>query len=243
MTRGLLLAIGSLLVGCASDPVAPPCERDDPPLTEREAAEEREGRRERTAGPEYVRLGPEPLPRPEDAGIGQPVPDAAFVDLTGRPGSLREQRGDAPALVVVFTTLGCPVSKAYAPLLEDLSRACAERGAAFLVVDPAIQDSEAELRAKADRMGWSFRITRDPDYALTEALGAERTADAFVVTPAGLAYRGAVDDQFGINYRLPAPRNRYLLEALDAVVTERAPQVAATDAPGCLIAKVRRSRK
>src|SRR5690606_23884905 len=188
--------------------------------------------------PAFVHRGPEPRD-PAEAGIGREVADAAFVDLAGRPGSLRAQLGEAKALVVVFTSLGCPVTKAYAPLLEDLARRCAELGAAFLVVDPALQDSAEALRARAERLGWTFRVTRDPDYALTEALGAERTSDAFVLTPAGLAYRGAIDDQFGINYRLPAPRRRYLLDAVEALAAGREPEVPATRAAGCAIAKVR----
>lgn len=241
MRRAALL-LAAALAGCASEPAASTSgDASEAPAQAPQPAEEQAGAASSSPDegvPAFVRRGPESRD-PVEAGIGREVADAAFVDLAGRPGSLQAQLGQAKALVVVFTSLGCPVTKAYAPLLEDLARRCAELGAAFLAVDPALQDSAEALRARAERLGWTFRVTRDPDYALTEALGAERTSDAFVLTPAGLAYRGAIDDQFGINYRLPTPRRRYLLEALEAIVAGRAPEVPATSAAGCAIAKVR----
>lgn len=239
-------AAGLLLVaaGCAGGAAEqPPAEREvaAAPAPRLTGSGEADGACEvpDDRGPTYVRRGAEPLDAGA-AGVGRRLPDAAFVDVDGQPGSLRGLLGDAPALVVLFTTVGCPVCKGYAPLLEELHQRWRSRGVVFLAVDPAVQDDAEELRAQRAKQGWTFRVTRDPDYALTEALGAERTADAFVVAPGGvLAYRGAIDDQIGINYRRPTARERYLEDAVAAVLAGKRPAVEANDAPGCKIAKVR----
>ncbi|MDC6700490.1 c-type cytochrome, partial [Leclercia adecarboxylata] len=48
-----------------------------------------------------------------------------------------------------------------------------------------------------------------------------------------LIYRGALDDQYGINYNLDAPRAHYLRDAITAMRTAQQPVIAATAAPGC----------
>ena len=66
--------------------------------------------------------------------------------------------------------------------------------------------------------------------------GALSTTDAFVLDARRtLVYRGAIDDQYGLGYSLDAPRQRYLADALAATLAGRAPAIAATQAPGCLL--------
>ncbi|MGE0710564.1 MAG: redoxin domain-containing protein [Planctomycetota bacterium] len=191
------------------------------------------------AGPAYVTRAATPLD-PAACKVGQVIADAAFVDLSGRTGHLRALCAAAPATVVVFTALDCPVTKNYAPLLEERTRAWRARGATVLAVDPSALDEAGALRAWAEQQGWSFPVTRDPEFALTEALGARRTADAFLLDREGrLRYRGPLDDQFGINYRLEAPRRAYLGDALEAVLAGKEPEQRALEAPGCRITKIK----
>lgn len=48
-------------------------------------------------------------------------------------------------------------------------------------------------------------------------------------------YRGALDDQYGVSGRKPAPTKQHLRDALEAVLASRAVAVEQTDAPGCPI--------
>ncbi|MCG9895848.1 MAG: hypothetical protein MH204_10285, partial [Fimbriimonadaceae bacterium] len=76
----------------------------------------------------------------------------------------------------------------------------------------------------------------DPKGLWVKALGAKTTTETFVLDRAGrLVYRGAVDDQYSIGAALPKPQNRYLVDALDAVLAGREVKVPATSAPGCLL--------
>lgn len=193
---------------------------------------------ESEAGPSYVNKGPERLD-PAESGIGALVPDAQFVDLAGGVDSLRALAGRAQATVVLFTGLGCPVTKAYAPTLEAKTRPWRKRGLKVLVVSPAILDTPAGLRAWGKRHGWTFRVALDRGFAVTAALGGRRTADAFLLDREGrLRYRGPIDDQYGINLRLPEPRNHLLNDAINALLAGDEIAAPALEAPGCKITRV-----
>ena len=76
----------------------------------------------------------------------------------------------------------------------------------------------------------------DPTGTLSKMLGALASTDVFVLDARRtLVYRGAFDDQYGLGYSLDAPRHRYAVDALDAVLAGRTPAIAATEAPGCVL--------
>lgn len=223
-----LLPILLLLAGCAAADSGGEAPEEPPPTTTSS-----------DDGPDYVTLGPEHVSDPTSVGVGAKVPPVSFVDLAGDEHSFETLLAGKRALVIVVSTIGCPVSKNYHASLQALADRCEEQGAGFLLIDPALQDDAEEIRAKAERMGWTFRITRDPIYALCNALLTERTTDTYVLDADGvMRFHGALDDQYGINYRIDAPRKRYLLDALAAVVADRPVEVPATSAPGCKLSKV-----
>lgn len=216
--------------GAEADPGSSPTD----PAPAQSATTEAKG----AGAPAYVKRGPRAL-EPGAVGIGDVVADASFVDLDGQGGSLRALCAEAPATVVLFTGLGCPVTKAYAPRLEALTKPWRAEGLNVLVVSPAVLDEPGALRAWGDRQGWTFRLARDEGFALTDALGGRRTADAFLLDREGcLRYRGPIDDQYGINLRLPAPRVRYLEQALRALLAGEPIEEPAFEAPGCRISRV-----
>ena len=50
-----------------------------------------------------------------------------------------------------------------------------------------------------------------------------------------LVYRGAIDDQYGINVALDAPKNQYLRDGVESALGGFRARVRATYAPGCLV--------
>jgi thiol-disulfide isomerase/thioredoxin len=226
------LLLTAILWGCASTPATEPV---DPAVAVPVAPSE--------GGPDYVTLGASAVD-PADYGVGKAVPAFSYSSATSEDsGTLDALLKDSKGVVVVFSTLGCPVCKLYHPSLERLAQRYADSGLRFLVVDPAIQDSETKLVAKAGRMKWTFPLTRDLDYTITDALGAKRTTDVFLIDAQGvLRYRGALDDQYGIGYRLPAPRARYLEDAVQALLAGREIALPATVAAGCKLSRVKLRR-
>jgi hypothetical protein len=76
-----------------------------------------------------------------------------------------------------------------------------------------------------------FPYAVDEGATLARAFGASVTPEAFLFDKAGkLAYHGTIDD----NHSQPDQvTRRYLKDALDAVVTGKAPPVAETKSMGC----------
>jgi thiol-disulfide isomerase/thioredoxin len=229
--RALPLLLAAL-AGCSA-PAPKPAPVEPAAAAPKEAKEAGEG-------PDYVNLGPQRIDDLASVGVGEPVPSFSFTDIHGVKGELSSLLAGKKGLVVVLTSTGCPVSKNYHPELEELAKRSEARGMSFLAVDPSITDTSERLRAKAGRVGWTFRITLDPDYAISDACQARRTTPSFLIDAEGiLRYRGAIDDQYGINYRLEAPRNTYLLDAVDALSAGEPIQVPATTSPGCRLSRVR----
>eukprot|EP01035_Chromulina_nebulosa_P044800 gene44800-60673_t len=155
------------------------------------------------------RQGPQIL-RPAEHGIGRLIADVAFTDLDGRPGRLSDFRSSR-LLVVAFTSTTCPVTKKYAPALARLAQEFTAQNVAFLCVAPTATDSADDLRAVARETARPGRTVHDRDQRLSAALGAQTTAEVFVLDAARtLLYRGALDDQYGLGYALDAPRATYL---------------------------------
>ena len=170
-----------------------------------------------------------------ECGIGTMIADATLVDLDGKAFALADVTAKRPAVIALVST-SCPVSKRAMLSLARLEKEYAARGVAFVLIAPTATDSAEDLRAAVKNAGFSAPCLREPTNAFLATLGARSTTDVFLVDAARtLVYRGAPDDQYGLGYSLDAPRHRYLANALDAVLENRAPQIAATEAPGCLL--------
>ncbi|MFO0805344.1 MAG: redoxin family protein [Gemmataceae bacterium] len=179
-----------------------------------------------------VKQGPRVI-RAAEAGIGAFIPDAAFTDVTGKPGKLSDFK-TSRLLVVAFMDAGCPVGKKYGPTLAKLEKDFAAKEVAFLFVDPIASDTIEDVKkAVADR-GLRGRAVLDADGKLASAFGAKTTTEVFLLDSARtVLYRGAIDDQYGIGYSREAATRHHLAAAIQDLLAGKAPVVAATTAPGC----------
>jgi len=181
-----------------------------------------------------VRQGPRQL-KPAEHGVGRMVPDVDFQDIEGQRHRLSELRSHELTVVAVTST-SCPISKRYLPTLAQLEKSYGARKVAFIFVNPTPSDSDEDIHAAIQAYDLRGPYVRDPEGKLLEPLGATTTAECFVLDRARtLVYRGAVDDQYGFGYALDSPRSKLLANALDALLADRSPAVAATDAPGCAL--------
>jgi peroxiredoxin len=181
-------------------------------------------------------------------GCGQqvaPAPGQKTADFTlpdpahdGRPVSLADLK-DSKVVVVVFVGTECPISNAYMPRLAELHREFAGRGVAFLAVNANSQDTPARVAAHAARHELPFPVLKDAGNAVADLFGAARTPEAFVLDGERVVrYRGRIDDQYGVGFARPGPTRRDLAVALEEVLSGRVVTTAATEAPGCRIARL-----
>ncbi len=171
--------------------------------------------------------------KPGDVGVGRQLTDVAFKTLDGKARKLSDW-SDKAGVVFAFTSTTCPVSKRYAPSLARLEKELASRNIALVLVNPFASEKAPDVAAQAKEAGFTAPYVLDSEKSLAAALGARTTTEVFLVdAKRTLIYRGALDDQYGVSYNLDAPRDSYLLDAVDAMLVGTQPHVAATEAPGC----------
>ena len=177
--------------------------------------------------------GPE-LRSASEAGVGRQVGDMELRDLNGQSFSLADLARDGRGLIIAYTSVTCPLSKRYAASLKSLEKTAAGRGLRMLLVNPFASESETVIRADIEHHGFDSPYVRDEGMRLSSLLGAETTTEVFVLDERRtLVYRGALDDQFGVTYNLDEPRRRYVTDAVEALLSNSRPRIAATHAPGC----------
>lgn len=169
-------------------------------------------------------------------GAPAPLADSKLKDTTsGKEVSFASVKGKNGTLVV-FTCNRCPFAQAWEERIVELGNSYAKKGVGVLLVnanDPAGSDEEAPevMGKKAKERGMKFPYAVDEGSKLARAFGASRTPEAFLFDKDGkLVYHGTIDDNA---YEPAKVSKRYLKQALDAVLTGKAPTVQETKSVGC----------
>lgn len=159
------------------------------------------------------------------------------VDLENRAVDPFQLTAGAKAVVFLFTATDCPISNRYAPEIQRLYRAYAERGVRFFLIYPNPADTPALIREHAQSFGYPAEALRDPKQALAKAAKVTIAPEAAVFVRGRLVYHGRIDDRF-VDFGLdrPVPTVRDLDEALAAVLAGRPVPHPETQAVGCYIA-------
>lgn len=146
-------------------------------------------------------------------------------------------QSDRKAVVLFFLLPDCPVSNAYAP---EIGRICkdydAKKVASYIVhADPDVTADAAKKHAK--EYGLAAPVLLDPTHLLVKAAGVKMAPEVAVLGPdRKVLYRGRIDDLY-IDYgkRRPAPTQRDLRIALDAILQGKAVTTPATKVIGCYL--------
>ena len=142
----------------------------------------------------------------------------------------------AKGTVIAFSSVTCPLCQKLEPTLASLEDSYSDRGVKFVFLNPSTIESAGEMKQLVQRLKLDGPYVHDPKGTWTKALTAKTTTETFLLDPSGkLIYRGAIDDQYAIGAALPAPKNRYLANAIDAMLAGKPVPVAVTEAPGCLL--------
>jgi peroxiredoxin len=175
--------------------------------------------------------------KPLALGATAPLATAKMKSADGKLVSIADVKG-ARGTLVVFTCNTCPFAKAWEERIVALGNDYASKGVGVLLVnanDPAIAhgDTFDKIQARAKDRAMKFPYAVDQGSEVARAFGASVTPEAFLFDKTGkLAYHGTIDD----NHQQPDQvTKRYLKDALDAVVTGKAPAVTETKSMGCSI--------
>jgi peroxiredoxin len=168
--------------------------------------------------------------------LGTEAPSFDLPGVDGRNHAL-DDYADADLLVLIQSCNHCPYVQAWEGRMIELQREFGDRGVRIVAVNSNDaenypEDSFGEMQARAERQGFNFDYLFDEPQEVARELGSERTPEVFVFDrDRRLRYHGAIDD----SRDAAAVSQRYLRDALEAVLDGREPEVTDTAAVGCTV--------
>jgi peroxiredoxin/mono/diheme cytochrome c family protein len=173
-------------------------------------------------------------------GVEQAIASFKLHDYQGKEWALADF-ARAKVIVVAFLGTDCPLANRYADRLAELAKEYGPRNVAFLAIDSNQQDSLVQMAHMAKIHRMDFPFLKDPGNVIADRFGAKRTPEICVLdADRKIRYRGRVDDQFGIGYARPAPKERDLVRALDELLASKPITRPETELSGCFIGRVQR---
>ncbi|MCA9320659.1 MAG: redoxin domain-containing protein, partial [Planctomycetes bacterium] len=181
-----------------------------------------------------VRIGPV-QEGASDHGLGEIIEDFRFKPLHGEPTRLSTWAQARP-FVIVTRDLECPISKKYGPLTGRLDHEYSRQGVPFLYINPTLVDEHAAMDEDRSRYGLEGTYVPDKDMAIARLLQVTSSTEVFVFNrDRRMVFRGAIDDRHGFGITLSDARQHFLVDAIEAVLAGRNPEIGATTAPGCFL--------
>ena len=164
------------------------------------------------------------------------VDNFVLLDQHGRSHELY-YHSDASAVVLMVHGNGCAIVRNALPALKEIRDAYAGKGVEFLLINSNLQDDSDTILEESDAFGIDFPILVDGAQLIGESLAFVRTAEVLLIDPQSwsLVYRGSIDDRLSYERQKPKAQNRYLRDALDALLAGEPVAQARRDSLGCLI--------
>lgn len=176
-------------------------------------------------------------------GIGDVATDFRLLNVDGSYLSMSDYE-DINGVILIFSCNHCPYVVAYEDRMIELHNEYAPKGFPVLAINPndtiaEPRDSFTKMIERAQEKNFPFDYVIDADQEIYPIYGATRTPHVFLLEKVEdafiVAYIGAIDD----NYRDAAAVNeRFLANAIDALIAGERPDPEMTRAIGCTI-KVR----
>ncbi|MDN3668277.1 redoxin domain-containing protein [Echinicola jeungdonensis] len=151
-----------------------------------------------------------------------------------------EDYNKAKAVVLIFTTNGCPFAKLYDERIIQLQQKFGPQGFQFAMINPHINMEEEEstkaIKAKIDNKNITFPYLVDDQQKISRQLGISKIPQAVVIQPSptgfSIVYSGAIDN----NPQLPEQASqKHLANALREISEGNSPSLSNTRPVGCNI--------
>lgn len=172
--------------------------------------------------------------------IGDMATDFSLKNIDDQMVSLADYP-DAKGFIVTFTCNHCPYAVAYEDRIIALDKKYKELGYPVIAINPnnpelAVDDSFEKMKVRAKEKGFTFPYLMDEGQLIYPQYGATKTPHMYVLekTAEGnrVAYIGTIDDNYEDE---SAVTERYVEDAVDALLKGEQPAVTETKAIGCSI--------
>ncbi|GAB1406027.1 MAG: thioredoxin family protein [Lentimicrobiaceae bacterium] len=174
--------------------------------------------------------------------VGDKATDFKLKNVNGNYVSMADYP-DAKGFIVIFTCNHCPFSVAYEDRIIALDKKFKPLGFPVIAInpnDPELQpeDGFEEMKVRAREKGFTFPYLLDEGQKVYPVYGASRTPHVFLLrkekTNLEVMYIGAIDDNYQDE---SAVTNKYVENAVNAVLAGQKPEPDFTKAIGCTIKK------
>ncbi len=166
--------------------------------------------------------------------VGKPAP--AWSDLLGVDGKRHglDDLKKSKLVVVVFASNHCPVVKSYERRLIRFVDDYRERGVELVAISVSRQESDRleKMKVRASDSGFNFAYLADPTQKTAQSFGATCTPHVFVLDQQRrIGYMGKIDNHMDES----KVTERFLQDAVDALLAGKSPDVTETRQVGCEI--------
>jgi len=173
--------------------------------------------------------------------VGDKATDFKLKNIDGKMLSMADFP-NAKGFVVIFTCNHCPYAQAYQDRIVALDKEYKSKGYPVIAInpnDPSIvpEDSYDAMITRAKEKNFTFPYLFDEKQDVYKMYGAAHTPHVYLLQMNGkgdliVRYIGAIDD----NYQdASAVKEKYLANALDALIAGKEPNPNSTKAIGCSI--------
>ncbi|MBC7125540.1 MAG: thioredoxin family protein [Bacteroidales bacterium] len=172
--------------------------------------------------------------------IGDKAPDFRLKNVDGKMVSLADY-SQAKGFIVIFSCNHCPFVKAYEDRMIALHEKYAPKGFPVIAInsnDPEVvpEDSFDKMVERAQQKKFPFVYLFDEGQKIYPLYGAARTPHVYILSKKAndlvVEYIGTIDD----NYKdASAVKEKYVENAVDALLSGKKPAVTETKAVGCSI--------
>jgi len=176
--------------------------------------------------------------------VGDVAPDFRLLNVDGKYVSMADYP-DAKGFIIIFSSNHCPFVVAVEDRMIALHHEFKPKGFPLIAImpnDPAAEprDSYELMQVRAREKGFPFPYVFDRGQKIYPQYGATHTPHVFLLERVGnelrVAYIGAIDN----NVRnADQVTERYLANAINALLEGRRPNPEVTRAIGCTIKRVR----
>ena len=174
--------------------------------------------------------------------IGDTATDFKLKNVDNKMVSLSDYKS-AKGFIVIFTCNHCPFSIAYQDRIIALDQKYKAKGYPVIAINPnnpAISkgDDFEAMQQRAKEKGFTFPYLFDEGQKIYPQYGATRTPEVYLLNKENgkliVAYMGAIDNN---SQDEAAVTEKYVENAVDALLAGKKPTVNTTKAIGCSIKK------
>jgi len=174
------------------------------------------------------------------AAVGQPAPEFAVADTSGRMRRLDEFKGKT--VVLEWTSSSCPFTAAHYTNGVMQAQWATDRGVIWLSVlstDPSHSDYLPPAEAEAydrKRGATPTALLMDQNGIMGHAYGARTTPGMFVISATGMVvYEGAIDDHPSYDPAVVLKSHNLVRAALEDIAAGRPVAIPSTQPYGCAV--------